>query len=72
MNEDKKMILHDLLRLLWKTRGGHDVIDLQLYPDGKWVKVMFLAKGVKTYSKNVCIDCDSGLQMVIDICRALM
>ena len=72
MKENKRMILHGLLHVLWKTRVGHDVIDLDLQPDGRIVKIVFHREGVRTETQLVDVDCDSGLAMVIDICRALM
>ena len=72
MRENKRMILHDLLHVLWKTRAGQDVIDLDLQPDERIVRIVFHREGVRTWTKLVDVDCDSGLQMVIDICRALM
>ena len=72
MRENKRMILHDLLHVLWKTRAGWDVIDLDLQPDGRIVKIIFHQEGVRTWTKLVDVDCDNALQMVIDICKALL
>lgn len=72
MRENKRMILHNLLHVLWKTRAGKDVIDLDLQPDERIVRIVFHREGVRTETQLVDVDCDSGLSMVIDICRALL
>jgi hypothetical protein len=46
MRKNKKMILHDLLHVLWKTRAGQDVIDLDLQPDERIVRIVFRYKYV--------------------------
>lgn len=72
MKENKELILNFLLHALWHTRAGEDVIDLQLLPDERYVKITFLNSGIRTYSTHVCIEADSGIAMIMDICKALM
>lgn len=65
--EDKQGILNRLLGALKHTRAGKDVRALQDNKDGSmWI--LFENGAIKP----VNIDCDSGIAMIIDVCRALM
>lgn len=70
MKEDKRAILHDLLHVLWKTNAGKDVIDLQLAPDERVVKVVFHSKGIRTWCEFVDVEGCDGLEMAEAIVRS--
>jgi hypothetical protein len=71
MNENKQGILDALLFALWKTRAGRDIVDLQLTADQRTVVITYHTNGVRTETQLVNVECDSGVAMIADICRAI-
>lgn len=71
MNENKQAILDTLVMTLWRTRAGRDIVDLQLTADQRTVVITYHTKGVRTETQLVNVDCDSGVAMIIDICKAI-
>jgi hypothetical protein len=71
MNENKQGILDALLFALWKTRAGRDVVDLQLTADQRTVVITYHTNGVRTETQLVNVECDSGVAMIADICKAI-
>lgn len=72
MNENKQGILDALLFALCKTRAGRDVVDLQLTADQRTVVITYHTKGVRTETQLVNVECDSGVAMIADICKAIL
>lgn len=68
VKEDKSAIAYLLGIALKATRAGADVDKIMISDEGNLAIVMFGTGG----SKAVCIEADSGIAMIIDICRALM
>lgn len=71
MNENKQAILDTLVMALWRTRAGRDIVDLQLTPDERTVVITYHTKGIRTETQLVNVDGDSGVAMIIDICKAI-
>jgi hypothetical protein len=71
MNENKQGILDALLFALWKTRAGRDIVDLQLTADQRTVVITYHTNGVRTETQLVNVECDSGVAMIADICKAI-
>ena len=70
-NENKQAILDAFLFALWKTRAGRDIVDLQLTADQRTVVITYHTEGVRTETQLVNVDCDSGVAMIADICKAI-
>ena len=65
--EEKQHILNLLLPAIRYTRAGEGVKALQDNGDGSmWILYKTGA------AKKVNIECDSGIAMIADVCRALM
>lgn len=64
----KRVTAHHLTYALQNTRAGHDVVDLILTDDLTKCSIVFKSG----YRKIVDIEADSGVAMIVDICRALM
>lgn len=71
MNENKQAILDTLVMTLWRTRAGRDIVDLQLTADQRTVVITYHTNGVRTETQLVNVECDSGVAMIVDICRAI-
>jgi hypothetical protein len=71
MNENKQAILDTLVMTLWRTRAGRDIVDLQLTADQRTVVITYHTNGVRTETQLVNVECDSGVAMIADICRAI-
>lgn len=65
--ESKDEILEKLFPAIQATRAGAHVSCIT--NNGNGSATIYFATG---YAKNVNIECDSGIAMIIDICRALM
>lgn len=65
--EDKKAILKRLKILLMATRAGCDIDDLQMSEDETTVTVKFC----NGHTRDVCIEADSGIAMIMDVAKAL-
>jgi hypothetical protein len=70
-NENKQAILDTLVMTLWRTRAGRDIVDLQLTADQRTVVITYHTNGVRTETQLVNVECDSGIAMIIDICKAI-
>lgn len=68
MREDKKAILKRLKLLLMITRTGCEVDDLQLSEDETTVTVKFC----NGHTRDVCVEADSGIAMIMDVVKALV
>lgn len=68
MHEDKEAILKRLKLLLMITRAGCEVDDLQLSEDETTVTIRFC----NGHTKDVCIEADSGIGMIMDVVKALV
>ncbi|MDE6853113.1 MAG: hypothetical protein K2J67_11635 [Lachnospiraceae bacterium] len=66
--EDKQEIVTYLKWLLKATRAGSGIEKLVLSEDQKTVAIMFSSGG----SRDVNVDCDSGIELVKDVIRVLM
>lgn len=71
MNENKQAILDTLVMTLWRTRAGRDIVDIQLTQDQTKALITWHVEGVKTETQLVNVECDSGVAMIIDICKAI-
>lgn len=65
--EDKQKILDKLYFVLKDTRAGVNVLNLIDDKDG--TMTIYFSNGA---TKKVNIECDSGIAMIVDVCRALM
>lgn len=65
--EDKQKILDMFWHALKETRAGGDVAGLKDNKDGSMT--IYFVSGTM---KKVNIECDSGIAMIMDVCRALM
>lgn len=63
--EDKSKICRLLLPVLQEMRGLKDLIGLEYVPEKECVVASFPDK----YPRTICVACDSGSAMVLDICR---
>lgn len=68
MNEDKGMICAALTSVLKLTRAGSDVLFVE-YDAERGRAALLLAGGGR---KEVNVECDSGVALIVDVCRALM
>ena len=66
--EEKQKILDLFLPALQATRAGEDVKLLAITDYHRIVEVHFNSSAVR----KVNVDCDSGIAMIVDVCRALM
>lgn len=66
--ENKKDIVMRLTILLKATRAGSGIEKLVLSEDQKTVTIEFSSGG----SRDVNVDCDSGIALVQDVIRVLM
>lgn len=66
--ENKFYICRQLSNLVRETRAGSDVLGITLQADQKTAVITYRT-GAR---KEVNVECDSGIAMIIDICRALM
>lgn len=66
-NVSKKQILEELLKVIHLTRAGENVQALELDSTEDYVTVLY--KNGST--KRVCIECDSGIAMVRDVCKVI-
>lgn len=66
--ENKKDIVMRLTLLLKVTRAGRGIKKLVLSEDQKTVTIEFSSGG----SRDVNVDCDSGIALVQDVIRVLM
>lgn len=66
--ENKKDIVMRLTLLLKATRAGSGIKKLVLSEDQKTVSIEFDSGG----SRDVNVDCDSGIALVQDVIRVLM
>lgn len=66
--ENKKDIVMRLTLLLKATRAGSGIKKLVLSEDQKTVSIEFDSGG----SRDVNVDCDSGIALVQDVIEALM
>ncbi len=66
--ENKKDIVMRLTLLLRATRAGSGIKKLVLSEDQKTVSIEFDSGG----SRDVNVDCDSGIALVQDVIRVLM
>lgn len=66
--ENKGLILTLLLPALKETRALHDLVSLTYDPNREEVVAIF-ASGHK---KRACVACDSGIAMIIDVCRQIV
>ena len=66
--ENKKDIVMRLTFLLRATRAGSGIKKLVLSEDQKTVSIEFDSGG----SRDVNVDCDSGIALVQDVIRVLM
>ena len=66
--ENKKDIVMRLTLLLKATRAGSGIKKLVLSEDQKTVSIEFDSGG----SRDVNVDCDSGIELVQDVIKVLM
>ena len=66
-NENPQAILDKLYFAVKETRAGADVTNITFTKPGE--AVIYVYTGA---SKRVNIECDSGIAMIVDVCRALM
>lgn len=66
--ENKSYICRQLSNLVRETRAGSDVLGITLQADQKTAVITYRT-GAR---KEVNVECDSGIALIIDICRALM
>lgn len=66
-NVSKQQILDELLKVVQMTRAGKDVQALELDETAGYVSIQYKNGG----TKRVCVECDSGIAMVRDICKEI-
>lgn len=66
--DDKREILNRLLPAIQATRAGNGAARLRLDEEEKTVVIEYNSG----FTKTVNIEADSGIAMIIDVCRALM
>lgn len=66
-NENPQAILDKLYFAVKETRAGADVTNITFTKPGEAVICFYTGA-----SKRVNIECDSGIAMIVDVCRALM
>lgn len=67
-SEDKEKIVASLEDTLRNTRAGEDIAGMTYVKDGELVEIRF----TNGSPQPVNVGCDSGLAMIIDVCKALM
>ena len=65
--ENHQAILDKIYFAVRETRAGEDVTNLKIEKPG--VATIYFATGAR---KDVNIECDSGIAMIMDVCKALM
>lgn len=65
--EDKRAILKRMKILLMITRAGCEIDDLQLSEDETTVTIRFC----NGHTRDVCVEADSGIAMIMDVAKAL-
>lgn len=68
--EDKGEIIEMLAHVLKKTRAGGDIKYLTMENFGPWTAVAVTYES--GYTERVDVTADSGVVMIIDICKAIM
>lgn len=63
--EDKKEIVMLLKHLLWATRAGENMEQMELSDDGETIRITFNNQ----CARNVNIACDSGIAMIMDVAK---
>ncbi len=66
--EDKKEIVMLLKHLLQVTRAGCDIDDLMMSEDETTVMIRFC----NGHTRNVCVEADSGISMIMDVAKAIV
>ena len=66
--ENKQLVLDNLVKALIHTLAGCDVEQIELADNGDTAVIYFIDGG----SKRVNIACDSGVSVIIDVCKALL
>ena len=66
-NVTKQQILNELLKVVQMTRAGEDIQSLDLDNKECFVSIQYKNGG----KKNVCIEGDSGIAMVRDVCSVI-
>lgn len=66
--ENKIWICRRLLDLVRNTRAGDSVSDIRLSANEKTAVISFRTGA----TKEVNVECDSGIALIVDVCRALM
>lgn len=68
--ENKEDIVKRLKLLLMATRAGSDIEDLILSVDQKMEKIVTI-QFRNGYTKNVCVEADSGIELIRDVIKKL-